>query len=64
MAEQALVERIEGHSRKMASASPGVSVRTLPEPNVTPPLEAVPGCTSNMFAPMLAIVCCTADEEP
>ena len=48
----------------MASASCGVSVITLPLPNVTPPLEAVPGCTSSMLAPMLAMVCLTAVEEP
>ena len=37
---------------------------TLPEPNETPPLEAAPGCTSRMLAPMLAIVCCSASFEP
>ena len=32
-----------GHSLRIASASCGVSVMTLPEPKVTPPLDAVPG---------------------
>ena len=46
-----------GHSCAIASPSCGVSVTVLPLPKLTPPLVAVPGMTSNMLAPMLAIVC-------
>ena len=53
-----------GQSRAMASASCGVSVMTLPLPKVTPPLDAVPGMTSKLLAPMLAMVFCTAMAEP
>src|SRR5262249_17878790 len=48
----------------MASASWGVRVTTLPLPKETPPLEPVPGMTSRLLAPILAIVCFTAVEEP
>ena len=37
---------------------------TLPAPKLTPPLEAVPGMISRLFAPMLAMVCWMAVEEP
>jgi hypothetical protein len=48
----------------MASASSGVSVMTLPLPKLTPPLDAVPGWTRRLLAPMLLMVCWTAVEEP
>ncbi len=53
-----------GHSLRMASPSWGVRVMTLPAPKLTPPLEAVPGRTSRLLAPMLAMVCWMAVEEP
>jgi hypothetical protein len=34
-----------------------VSVIALPPPKLTPPLAAVPGCTTMFSAPMLAIDC-------
>ena len=37
---------------------------TLPLPKLTPPLDAVPGMTSRLLAPMLAMVFCTAVLEP
>ena len=39
-------------------------MRTLPAPKVTPPLDAVPGRTSRLLAPVLAIVFAIAAEEP
>lgn len=56
--------RMPGHSRTSASASPGVSVITLPAPKLMPPLAAVPGNTIRLFAPMLAIVRWIAFDDP
>ena len=56
--------RTAGHSRRIASASCGVRVMMLPLPNVTPPLDAVPGCTSRLFAPMLAMIFLIAVDDP
>jgi len=53
-----------GHCRAISSASWGVRVNTLPEPKVTPPLEAAPDWTSRLSAPMLAIVFCMVAFEP
>ena len=48
----------------MASASRGVNVMTLLLPKLTPPVDAAPGITSRLFAPMLAMVFCTARLLP
>ena len=48
----------------MAWASSGVSVMTLPEPKLTPPLAAVPGWMRRLLAPMLAIDFWMAFDEP
>ncbi len=56
--------RTAGQSRWIASASCGVSVSTLPEPKLIPPLAAVPGNTSRLFAPMLSIVRWIAADDP
>ena len=53
-----------GHSRRTASASWGVRVMTLPLPKLMPALDAVPGWTSRLLAPMLAMVCWMAVEDP
>ena len=45
-------------------ASSGVSVMMLPAPKLTPPLAAVPGMTSRLLAPMLAMVFWMAADEP
>jgi hypothetical protein len=37
----------------MASQSSGVKVVLLPDPKVTPPLEAAPGLKSRTLAPMV-----------
>ena len=36
----------------------------LPLPKLTPPLDAVPGCTNKLFAPILAIVLRIAVDDP
>ncbi len=37
---------------------------TLPDPKLTPPLDAVPGKTARLLAPMLAMVFWIALDEP
>ena len=56
--------RTAGHSRLTASQSSGVMVMTLPDPKLTPPLEAVPGKIIMLSAPMLATVFWMALLEP
>src|SRR3954451_23021431 len=56
--------RTAGHSRLMASASWAVRVRLEPMPKLMPPLAAVPGKTSRLLAPMLAMVFWIALEDP
>ena len=53
-----------GHWRPISSESCGVSVKIVPAPMVTPPLDAAPDWTISVLAPMLAIVFCKAALEP
>jgi hypothetical protein len=48
----------------MASPSPGVRVVRLPDPNVTPALEAAPGLKFRTLAPIVEIDFRIAEEEP
>jgi len=41
-----------------------VRVVLLPDPKLTPPLEAAPGLKFRTLAPMLEIECRIADEDP
>jgi len=56
--------RTAGHSLRIASQSWGVSVMTLPAPQLTPPLAACPGMTSRLLAPRLAIARWLSVETP
>src|SRR5262249_32883651 len=56
--------RIALHWVAIASQSWGVSVMTLPAPQLTPPLAAWPGCTSRLLAPRLAMARALSVETP
>ena len=56
--------RPTGHSRRIASASSGVSVLTLPLPRLTPLRDAAPAWTSDVVDPHLGEDLRIADQEP
>ena len=53
-----------GHSRRMVSASSGVSVLTLPLPRLTPLRDAAPAWTTMLSTPVLVKSVRIADHAP
>jgi len=53
-----------GHSSNIASQSWAVNVITLPNPKLTPALDACPGITITTFDPRLSMLFLIAVDEP